>query len=326
MLHTRFIGTGHYLPKTVLTNFDLEKIMDTSDEWIRQRTGIHQRHVAAEDEATSDLGLEAARNAISDAGIAPEEIEYVMCATLTPDYFMPATACMIQQKLGAKRAAALDINAACSGFLYGVQLADALIRSGAYKTILLVAAEKLTVRLDWRKRDTAVLFGDGAGAVVLRGEEGEHGVLSTFASADGSAYQMLHIPSGGSREAITPDNINDVERGIMMDGQALYKRAVKAFGEATERALQQTQLTSENIKLFVPHQANKRIIDSATSRLGIPDEKIYLNLDRVANTSAASIPIALDQARKEGRIVDNDIVLMAAFGAGLTWASAMVRW
>lgn len=326
MLRSRIIGTGHYLPEKVLTNFDLEKIMDTTDEWIRQRTGINQRHVVGPDQAASDLGLEAGRRALETAGVAPEEVDYLICATLTPDYFMPSSACLIQHKLGLTRAAAVDINAACSGFVYGLQMADAFIRAGVHKTILVIASEVLSLRLDWTKRDTAVLFGDGSGAVVIRGEEGEQGILSTFAAADGHAYDILHIPAGGTRLVLTPENITDTERGIIMNGRELYKRAVMAFGEAVEKALQQTGCKAEDIDIFVPHQANERIIDSAAKRIGLPSEKVYLNLDRVANTSAASIPIALDQARREGRIEENDLVLLAAFGAGLTWASAMVRW
>ncbi|MBI2434749.1 MAG: ketoacyl-ACP synthase III [Candidatus Hydrogenedentes bacterium] len=326
MLRSRIIGTGHYLPEKVLTNFDLEKIMDTTDEWIRQRTGINQRHVVGPDQAASDLGLKAGRRALETAGVAPEEVDYLICATLTPDYFMPSSACLIQHKLGLTRAAAVDINAACSGFVYGLQMADAFIRAGVHKTILVIASEVLSLRLDWTKRDTAVLFGDGSGAVVIRGEEGEQGILSTFAAADGHAYDILHIPAGGTRLVLTPENITDTERGIIMNGRELYKRAVMAFGEAVEKALQQTGCKAEDIDIFVPHQANERIIDSAAKRIGLPSEKVYLNLDRVANTSAASIPIALDQARREGRIEENDLVLLAAFGAGLTWASAMVRW
>lgn len=326
MLRSRIIGTGHHLPEKVLTNFDLEKIMDTTDEWIRQRTGIYQRHVVGADEAASDLGYEAGRKALEDAGISAEEVDYVLCATLTPDYFMPSAACLIQHKLGATRAAALDVNAACSGFVYALQIADAFIRSGTHKTVLVIAAEVLSLRLDWTKRDTAVLFGDGAGAVVIRGEEGDRGILSSFTAADGHAFNILHIPAGGTRQVLTPDNINEADRGITMNGRELYKRAVMAFGEAVEKALQQTGCTSEDIGIFLPHQANERIIESAARRIGLPSEKVYLNLDRVANTSAASIPIAMDQARKEGRIQDNDLVLLAAFGAGLTWASAMLRW
>lgn len=326
MIHARIIGTGHYLPEKLVTNDDLSKFVDTSDEWIRQRSGIEQRYFAAADQAVSDLGTEAGRKALEDAGVAPEEVDYVICATLTPDFNMPSSACVIQHNLGACNAGASDLNAACSGFVYALQHADALIRAGVHKTILVVGAEKLSDHLFWDKRDTAVLFGDGAGAAVLRGCDGEHGILSTYTRSDGSAADILSVPSGGTRTPITPENVNTVERGVSMNGRELYKRAIGAFGEAIEMALQQTGLNVDDIDLFIPHQANKRIIDSAVKRVGLADEKIYLNLMKVANTSAASIPIAIDEARKEGRIKDGDTVLLAAFGGGLTWASAMIRW
>lgn len=326
MTRARIIGTGHYLPSKVLTNADLEKLMDTTDEWIRQRTGILQRHIAAEDEAASDLAAAACRRAMAAANVGPDEIDCILCATITPDHFMPSSACLIQYKLGARRAAACDLNAACSGFLYGLQMADGLIRTGTHRTVLLVGAEVMTSRLDWTKRDTAVLFGDGAGAVMLRGDWGDRGVLSTFTASDGSAHDVLMVPAGGSRQVITPENINELNRGILMNGRELYKRAIVAFGEAVEAALQRAGVSVNDVDLFVPHQANRRILVSAAERIGLDADRIYLNVDRVANTSAASIPIALDHAMAEGRIRDGSTVLLAAFGAGLTWASAVVRW
>jgi len=326
MIRSRIVGTGHYLPDKVLTNFDLEKMMETTDEWIRQRTGIFQRHVAADDECVSDLGTGAAQRAMKNAGVEAGEIDYIICATFTPDFLMPSAACLIQDRLGAKNAGACDLNAACSGFLYSLEIADALIRAGVYKTVLIIGAEEMTARLDWTKRDTAVLFGDGAGAAVIRGEEGENGVLTTFTASDGSGAEILSIPVGGSRYRLTPENIHELDRSIRMNGRELYKRAVGAFGDAVEKALSRAGASSADIDLFIPHQANRRIIVAAAERVGLPEEKIYLNLDKVANTSAASIPIAMDQARAEGRIQDGDLVLVAAFGAGLTWASAMIRW
>lgn len=326
MIHARIIGTGHYLPEKCVTNHDLEKIMDTTDEWIRQRTGIIQRFIAADDEAASDLGTHAAKRAIESAGINSDEIDFVLCATFSPDHFIPSTACLIQDRIGATHAGATDINAACSGFIYALEIADAFIRAGVHETVLVVASEVLSSHLDWTQRNTAILFGDGAGAVVLRAEEGEHGILCTYTASDGSAGEILQIPAGGSRQAVTPENINDVDRSFSMNGPELYRRAIKAFTEGTERALSQVGLSAESIDLFVPHQANKRIIDAAVQRIGLPDEKIYMNVDKVANTSAASIPIALDQAISEGRLKGADLVLLVAFGAGLTWASAMIRW
>ena len=326
MIKARIIGTGHYLPERVLTNNDLEHLMDTTDEWIRQRTGILQRHIAADNEAASDLATHACQQAMTSAGITAGEIDFIFCATLTPDYFMPSSGCLVQHKIGAKRAGACDINAACSGFIYALQHADALIRAGVHKTILVAGSEIMTSRLDWTKRDTAVLFGDGAGAVVLRADTGGAGVLTTYTAADGGGHDILMVPAGGSAQAITPENINELNRGIHMNGRELYKRAVYAFGDAVEKALKRANVSVNEIDLFVPHQANRRIIAAACERIGLPEEKIFLNLDQVANTSAASIPIALDQARAQGRIREGSLVLLAAFGAGLTWGSAVIRW
>ena len=326
MTKARIIGTGHYLPERVLTNTDLEHLMDTTDEWIRQRTGILQRHIAADDEAASDLAAHASARALEAASVSADEVDFIFCATLTPDYFMPSAACLVQHKVGAKRAGACDINAACSGFIYALQHADALIRAGVHKTILVAGSEIMTARLDWTKRDTAVLFGDGAGAVVLRGDTSGAGLLSTYTASDGGAYDILMVPAGGSAQVITPETINALNRGIHMNGRELYKRAVHAGGDAAEQALRRANVSVDEIDLFVPHQANRRIIVAAAERIGLPEEKIFLNLDQVANTSAASIPIALDQARALGRIQEGSLVLLAAFGAGLTWGSAVVRW
>jgi len=326
MIHARIIGTGHYLPKRLVTNDDLAKFVDTSDEWVRQRTGIEQRYFAAPEEAVSDMGTEAGKRALADAGVTPEEVDYIICATLTADFLMPSSACVIQHNLGACNAGASDLNAACSGFVYGLQHADALIRAGVHKTILVIGGEKLSDHLLWDKRDTAVLFGDGAGAAVLQARDGEHGVLSTYTRSDGSAAEILSVPSGGSRQPITPENVNTIERGVAMNGRELYKRSIAAFGDAIEVALHQTGLKVDEIDLFIPHQANKRIIDSAAKRVGLAEEKIYLNVMQVANTSAGSIPIAIDQARAEGKLKEGDTLLLAAFGGGLTWASAMIRW
>lgn len=326
MLRSRIVGTGHYLPERVLTNFDLEQLMDTTDEWIRQRTGILQRHVAAEGEATSDMAAAAASKALAQGGVAPETVDLVICATFTPDFFMPSSACLVQAKVGATRAAAYDLNAACSGFVYGLEMADALIRAGVHKRIVVIGAETMTARLDWTKRDTAVLFGDGAGAVVMCGVEGDHGVIATYSAADGSAFDILHIPAGGSKQVITPDNIAAVDRHIYMNGRELYRRAVMAFGEAAEQALARAGIAASDVDLMIPHQANRRIIVSAAQRIGLPEDKILLNLDKVANTSAASIPIALDHAVQSGRLAEGMVVLLAAFGAGLTWGAAVIRW
>ncbi len=326
MRHSKIVGTGHYLPERVVTNDDLSKMVDTNDEWIQQRTGICERHWASDDEAASDMAVCAANVALEDAGVSAEEIDFILCATVCADHYFPSTACIIQDRIGAGPIGASDLNAACSGFIYGLQMADALIRAGAHDTILLVGVEKLSVYIDFEKRDTAVLFGDGAGAVVLRAEEGEEGILSTYTGADGSAKEILWVPSGGSRTPITPENINDIERGMVMDGKALYKRAVASFVNSVENAMKNSGVSMEDIDLFIPHQANIRIIQSAATRLKFPEEKIFVNLDKTGNTSAASIPIALDQACRAGRVKKGDTILLAAFGAGLTWASAIIRW
>ena len=326
MIRSRIRGTGHYLPEKVLTNHDLEKLVDTTGEWIRQRTGIAQRHVADEGVGSSELGALAARKAIEAASIDPEEIDLIICATMTSDYLFPSTACIVQHKVGAKRAAAFDLNAACSGFIYSLSLADSLIRSGTHKTILIVGTDIMTNRLSWDRRDTAVLFGDGAGAVVVQGEEGDNGVLMTHLGADGGPHELLYLPSGGSKQVIRCDNVDELELGIVMSGRDLFKKAVVLFVEAAEIALRETNMTVDDVDLFVPHQANTRIIFSVSDRLNIPREKVFVNIENVANTVAATIPIALDEAVREGRVKPGSVVLLGAFGAGLTWGSAMVRW
>jgi len=326
MTRARIAGTGHYLPEKIVTNLDLEKIVDTTDEWIRQRTGIGQRHVAAEGEATSDLAVEAARRAMDAAGASPDEIELIICCTTTPDHLFPATACLVQERLGAKNAGAFDLNAACSGFVYGIATADAFIRSQTFGTILLIGAEVATNRLNWAKRDTAVLFGDGAGAVVIRGENGDRGIVTTYLGADGADAELLMLPGGGSRIPPTRDNIESDVHDFHMQGPELFKRAVVAFGTAITRAFENGSAAVDDLDLFVPHQANSRIILSAADRVGLPRDKVFLNLERVGNTTAASIPIALDEAVKAGRLEEGSLVLLASFGAGLTWGSALIRW
>lgn len=327
MICSRIVGTGQCLPEKILTNHDLEALMDTSDEWIRQRTGIGQRHVAAPGQGASDLGAPAAREALENAGMEPGEVDFIVCCTTTPDYLFPATACLIQDKIGAKQAAAFDVSAACSAFVYGLATADAFIRAGMYKTVLVVGTEVLTNRLNWKRRDTAVLFGDGAGAVVLRAEEDKgHGVLTTYLGADGAYNDILMVPGGGSVKPFG-DSLDDEDRiAIFMKGPELFRQAVAAFSLAAEKALENTGVTVEDLDLFVPHQANTRIIYSAADRLGLDRGKVYLNIERVGNTTAASIPLAINDAVKEGRIKPGSHVLLAAFGAGLTWASALIRW
>jgi 3-oxoacyl-[acyl-carrier-protein] synthase III len=326
MIRSRIIGTGSFLPETVLTNADLETMVDTTDAWIRQRTGISERHTAQEGEGTSDLALPAAQAALESARISPEELDLIICCTICGDYIFPATACLIQDRLGASKAGAFDLNAACSGFMYGLTTADAYIRSGLYKTVLVVCAERVVNRLNWNKRDTAVLFGDGAGAIVLRAEEGERGVLSTYLGSDGSGRDILILPGGGSKHKPTVELLGTEMMDIQMKGSELFKKAVVVFGEAAKVALDRAGVTVDEVDVFVPHQANNRIISSAAERVGLPLDKIVINIDKVGNTVAASIPLALDEAVRDGRVKDGALVLMASFGAGLTWGSALVRW
>jgi 3-oxoacyl-[acyl-carrier-protein] synthase-3 len=326
MQRARIIGTGGYLPETVWTNAKLETMMDTSDDWIRKRTGIGQRHLAGPGVGASDLAAPAALEALERAELTPNDLELVICCTTTPDYLFPATACIIQDKLGARNAAAFDANAACSGFLYGLASANAYILSGMYRTILVVGTEAATNRLNWQRRDTAVLFGDGAGAVVLRAEEGDRGVLATYLGADGAGGDLLIRPAGGSKLPITKENVGGPECDVQMNGTELFKRAAVLFEEASVAALERAGLSLADIDLFVPHQANARIIGAAAKRMGLPDEKVMLNIERVANTTAASIPLALHEAVNEGRVKEGSIVLLASFGSGLTWGAAVIRW
>lgn len=326
MQRARIIGTGGFLPETVWTNAKLETLTDTSDEWIRKRTGIGQRHLAKPGEGASDLATPAARNALESAGVVPDELDLILCCTTTPDYLFPATACIIQNNLGAKNAAACDVNAACSGFLYGLASANAYILSGMYRTVVVVGTESATNRINWKKRDTAVLFGDGAGAVVLRAEDGEAGILSTYLGADGSGADLLIRPAGGSKLPITKENAEGPDCDVHMKGAELFKRAALLFEQASREAVKRAGVNLDDIALFLPHQANSRIIGAAAKRLGLPDEKVMLNIERVANTTAASIPLALDEAATGGRIKKGDLVLLASFGSGLTWGAAVIRW
>lgn len=319
-------GVGTYLPERVLTNFDLEKMVDTSDEWIRTRTGIRERRIAADHEASSDLGYQAARTALEAARVDPKEVELILCATVHPDMLFPPTACLIQDRLGARRAGAFDLAAECSGFLYGVHLGRHLIESGAHRTVLVVGAEVLSRIVDYKDRSTCVLLGDGAGAVVLRAEEGDRGVLSSVVHADGSGANLLYVPAGGSR---LPASHRTVEEGLhyfRMNGPETFRYAIRYMTEATEEALAQAGLTVQDVDVFIPHQANVRIIQAVAERLGLPEEKVVVNIERYGNMSAATIPVALHEALAAGRVQPGHIVVMAAFGAGLTWAGTVLRW
>lgn len=327
MPSARIIGTGSYAPADVITNADLEKLVETSDEWIVTRTGISERRKASDAEATSDLAYHAAVGALAAAHVDPMDLDMVMVATVTPDMFFPSTACVLQDRLGSRRAGAMDVSAACSGFVYGLGVADGLLRLGTIRTVLLVGAETLTKIVNWRDRNTCVLFGDGAGAVVLRASEGERGLLSTHFFADGARGMQLAMPGGGSRHPISHDLVDqELARIQMANGNEVFKVAVRAMEDAALTALKHNGLDVSDVDLFVPHQANLRIINAVGQRLGLPEDKVCVNIQKYGNTSAASIPLALDEAVQVGRVRSGDLLLFCAFGGGLTWASALVRW
>lgn len=321
----RILGIGSHVPETVLTNFDLERMVDTSDEWITTRTGIKERRIAALSETTSALALEASRKALEDARVAPEELVCIVVATVTPDMLFPATACLVQHALGAKNAFAFDLEAGCTGFVYALALAEKYLLSEGEGKALVIGAETLSKIVDWQDRATCVLFGDGAGAVVL-GLDERPGILATYLGADGGGAHLLELPAGGSRMPASLETVKDRLHYIKMNGNEVFKFAVRVVEEASWKVLAKAGKTIDDVTLFVPHQANIRIIQSAAKRLGIPEERIFVNVDRYGNTSAASIPIALDEAFRTGRIKKGDTVLLVGFGAGLTWGAALLVW
>lgn len=324
------IGTGSYMPEKVLTNDDLSKMVETSDEWITSRTGIKQRRIAAPDQATSDLAAEAARRAMADAGVSPDEIQLIIVATVTADMFFPSTACFVQKKIGALNAVCFDISAACSGFLYALQVARHFINTGNRTTALVIGAEKLSSLINWKDRNTCVLFGDGAGAVVIRRadetQDAPGRVLSTVMGTDGTLADVLKVPGGGSACPITPENVGSYPNTIHMEGRETFKHAVTRMLEASQQALEIAGLSTTDVSLVIPHQANARIIGAIAERLNLPLDRVFMNLDKYGNTSAATIPVALDEANKAGRLKKGDVVLLVAFGGGFTWASSVVRW
>ncbi len=322
----RIVGVGAYLPRRVLTNHDLEQMVATSDRWIQERTGVRERRIAAVDEATSDLAVEAARAALTSAGIQADDTDLVLVATTTPDMYVPSTASLVQARLGANRAAACDLSAACSGFLYALSVADQFIRAGNMKTVLVIGAETMSRITDWQDRSTSVLFGDGAGAVVLRAESGRRGLLSTHLHADGELWDLLYVPGGGSRLPASQAVLDQRLAYIKMKGNETFRVAVRMLAEVALEALDRHGVEPAEVDLLIPHQANIRIIQAVADRLGLSPERVFMNLDRVGNTSAASIPLALEQALGLRRIAPGDLVLCTAFGAGLTWASALIRW
>jgi 3-oxoacyl-[acyl-carrier-protein] synthase-3 len=326
LLRSRITSTSSYLPEKVLTNFDLEKLVDTSDEWITERTGIKERRVADESQAASDLAYEASKIALQKAGLNAEDIDLIIVATVTGDMPFPSTACFLQYKLGAINAAAFDINATCSGFLYGLYIADSFIKTRMHKRILVVGSEVLSKIVDWDDRNTCVLFGDGAGAVIIEPTEEDRGILSMHINSDGRMWELLHLPGGGSRNPSSLESTKKKLHYIKMKGNETFKVAVRTLEDLAVRTLKENKLDSSQLSFLITHQANHRIIQATADRIGIPMDKVIVNVDRYGNTSAASIPIALDEALITGRIKEGDYILLEAFGGGFTWASALIKW
>ncbi len=324
--YAAIIGWGMAVPQHVLTNAQLEQMVDTSDDWIRARTGIVERRIVEAGEYTSFLATSAGRAALERAAVAPETVDLVIVATCTPDRPFPATACVVQSNLGLPRAGAFDLAAACSGFIYGLSVATGMIRSGMYRTVLLVAADLFSHILNWNDRNTCILFGDGAGAVVLQAREEPLGMISSVLGSDGNAEDMMVIEAGGTRVPLTPQLMEERRNCFYMNGREVFKHAVRGMCESSEQAIAEAGLTKDDIQLVVPHQANVRIIESLAKRLELPIEKVFVNIDRYGNTSAASVPIALYEAVEQGFLHAGDNVLLTAFGGGLSWASAVVRW
>lgn len=324
-MKARITGTGSYTPAKILTNADLENMVATSDQWITERTGIRARAVVGPGEACSDLAVKASRRALEAANISPADLDMIVLATCTGDYPLPATACLIQHQLGATKAAACDLSAACCGFVYALSMADAYVKTGM-RHVLVVGSEVMSAITDWTDRNTCVLFGDGAGAAVVSASEGRNGILSTHLRSDGALWELIAVPGGGSRLPPSEKVLAEKLNCIKMKGNETFKVAVRTLEEIARETLAVNDVSIDDLDLYVPHQANVRILNAVADRLGLPPEKVMLNLDRYGNTSAASIPIALDEAVQQGRIKQGSLVMLGAFGAGLTWASALIRW
>jgi len=320
------VATGSYVPERVLTNAELAKMVDTSDEWITTRTGIRERHIAAPGEVTSDLAVKAAQRALQKAGVTVDEIDLIIVATITPDMPFPSTACFVQEKLKAFKAACFDIQAACSGFIYGLEIARQFVASGTANTALVIGSEKLSCITDWQDRSTCVLFGDGAGAAIIKSQPGSRGIFSTSISSDGKLTHLLNLPGGGSIHPTSEQTVKDRLHYLKMAGKEVFKYAVNAMLDAANQALKKASMTIDDVDLIIPHQANLRIVQAIGNRLGAPVEKYFLNLERYGNMSAASVPVALDEAVQQGVLKRHDIVLLVAFGGGFTWGAMLMEW
>ncbi len=326
----KIVGTGSYVPEKILTNADLEKMVDTSDEWIRTRTGIQERHISGSDEASSDMALKAAKRALEMAGVSPEELDIISVATITMDKITPSTASILQSRLKASKAACFDLQAACTGFLYSLEIANALLTTGPkYRKALIIGVEKLSMLTDWQDRNTCVLFGDGAGAVVLEKRKGHHdvgGILASKLCSDGDYAGILEVPAGGSRMPTSRETVDKRLHYLRMEGQEVFKAAVNGMSKACKEVMEEAGVSPDKIRWLIPHQANLRIISAVGSRLGIPESHVYVNVQKYGNTSAASVMIALDEIVRDGKIKKGDCILMTAFGAGLTWGANLLRW
>ena len=324
MKYVKIIGTGSSVPDTILSNSDLEKMVETSDEWITSRTGIKERRIADENTASSDIAYEAAEKALKAAGVSPQQLDVIIVGTITPDFLFPSTGCVVQSLLGATNAYAFDLMAGCSGFLYTLHVAQGIIKSGGAEKILAIGVDTLSKVTDFEDRSTCILFGDGAGAAVLSASE-EPGILSSLLSSDGRDWDLLYVPAGGSRTPINEQTLKTRDQYIKMKGNDVFKVAVKSMESATINAIKEAGLEPEDIDLFIPHQANQRILEAVRKRLNFPEEKVFVNLDKYGNTSGASVPLALDEAIRQGRVKEGNLVLFAAFGAGFTWGASVVR-
>ena len=325
-MNAKITATAHYLPKRVLTNAELEKMVDTSDEWIRSRTGISERHIVAENEASSDMATEVAKALLKKRGISGNDVDVIIIATVTPDHFTPSTAALVQMNIEAENAWGFDLNAACTGYLYALETGNKLVSSGAYNNVMVIGVDAMSSILDFTDRDTCVLFGDGAGGSILEPTNNEAGILDSILHMDGSGGKNLIVPGGGSRLPPTMETVKRRKHYIRQDGKTIFKFAVRGMADVAERILINNRMSGDDIDLFIPHQANKRIIDATSDRCGVNKDKVLINIDRVGNTTAGTIPIGMSEAVNDGRIKDGDFILLAAFGAGFTWGSILIKW
>ena len=325
-MNAKITATAHYLPKRVLTNAELEEMVDTSDEWIRSRTGISERRIVAENEASSDMATEVAKALLKKRGISGNDVDVIIIATVTPDHFTPSTAALVQMNIEAENAWGFDLNAACTGYLYALETGNKLVSSGAYNNVMVIGVDAMSSILDFTDRDTCVLFGDGAGGSILEPTNNEAGILDSILHMDGSGGKNLIVPGGGSRLPPTIETVKRRKHYIRQDGKTIFKFAVKGMADVAERILINNRMSGDDIDLFIPHQANKRIIDATSDRCGVNKDKVLINIDRVGNTTAGTIPIGMSEAVNDGRIKDGDFILLAAFGAGFTWGSILIKW